>query len=253
MYRISEVFTLDTFVKFAKYIIDGKDVKAWVYDKAKEQDLYLINYIPTIGTLLFQNNFTVDFDKSAFYFSQDLIGKTVRVEYYTMNKSVLNPFYVATDTSKLISSILMKSSTSIRNGIYFYQREYDPEYIWKIASGSFMYNGRFLVYRGETLNFKELSPPTLQNFCRCYYFFINEEIIESYTNRQISTLTKLGMLKSEMYDTFDKAKLDVLSRYSALYKSEPINVGFIYLVVEQKTSNYEFWVEYDEKYRGIEV
>jgi len=248
MFRKSEIVRVETITYYTKYTIDYPDVKVWVYDPVKRQDIYQLEFIPTPSTLLFDNQFAVDLDKNQIFFAQNLIDKYVRIEYYT--RGDLNPFYIATDITKFIAEIFKRAQNNISSGLYFYQTEYDPEHIWRLSHGAFTYNGEFIVSKELVLNFKELSPPTLQNYCRCYYFFINEEIIESYLFNQTNTLQKVGMIKSEMYENFDKAKLDTLTRYDSTYKSDPLVIGWMYLVVEQKTGNYEFWVEYEPKVRG---
>jgi len=248
MYRKSEVVYLDTFTYYTKYTIDYPQINAWLYDNVKRKDILPLNFISTPSTLLFDNQYSVDLDKNQLFFAQNLVGKYVRIEYYT--QGTLNPFYIATDISRFISEIFLRSQNNISSGLYFYQTEYDPEYIWRLSHGSVMYNGEFIVTKELTLNFKELSPPTLENYCRCYYFFINKEIIQSYLFNQTNTLQKVGMIKSEMYDSFDKAKLDTKVKYEHTYKSDPLNIGWIYLMVNQKSNNYEFWIEYDQTIRG---
>ena len=248
MYRKSEIIHLDTFTYYTKYTIDYPTVKAWLYDNVKREDKYELEFIPTPSTLLFDNQYSVDLDKNQLFFSQNLIGSYVRVEYYTSGK--LNPFYISTDISRFISEIFLRAQNNITSGLYFYQTEYDPEHIWRLSHGACMYNGEFIVAKELVFNFKELSPPTLQNYCRCYYFFINEEIIESHLFNQTNTLQKVGMIKSEMYDSFDKAKLDTKVRYDHTYNSEPLNIAWIYLMVNQTDGNYEFWIEYDPNVRG---
>jgi len=248
MYRKSEVIYLSTFTYYTKYTIDYPTINAWLYDNVKKQDIYKLDYVPTPTTLLFDNQYSADLDKNQLFFSQNLIGKYVRVEYYTTGK--LNPFYISTDISRFISEIFLRAQNNISSGLYFYQTEYDPEHIWRLSHGSVMYDGEFVVVKELTYNFKELAPPTLQNYCRCYFFFINKEVIESYLFRQTNTLQKVGMIVSDMYDSFDKAKLDTKVKYDNQYDSEPLSIGWIYLMVNQADGNYEFWIEYDQTVRG---
>ena len=242
MYRKNEILYLSSFSQFAQFTIDSLDVHAWLYDNIRRKETYELQYVATPSTLLFDNQFSVDFDKNQFFFAQNLLKNYIKVQYYSYGD--MNPFYATSNISLFIEKVLARAHNNITSGIYLYQTEYDPEYIWRIENGSFTYNGEFFVYKGQTLNFKELAPPTLENYCRCYSFFINEEIVESYTNNQINTLTKLGMIKSEMYQDLGKAKLDTKIQYDNLYKTEPLIVAYVYLLIDQKTKNYEFWIEY---------
>jgi hypothetical protein len=157
MYRKSEVIYLSTFTYYTKYTIDYPTINAWLYDNVKKQDIYKLDYVPTPTTLLFDNQYSADLDKNQLFFSQNLIGKYVRVEYYTTGK--LNPFYISTDISRFISEIFLRAQNNISSGLYFYQTEYDPEHIWRLSHGSVMYDGEFVVVKELTYNFKEPATP----------------------------------------------------------------------------------------------
>jgi hypothetical protein len=120
-----------------------------------------------------------------------------------------------------------------------------------IQPGSFVYENRFCVFPGDVFDIRIQAPPTIKDKFKAYYLFINQEIVDSFLDKQISTLSKLGILTSStIHDDAGSAKLDVSALYATAYNSTPVEVCFIYIKLTD-TFAYDIWIEYPPKSRTL--
>ena len=245
---VNKYIKLDNFIYSTKYIIEPVDFSAHIFDNINHTDLQELTYIPTISTLLVSDQYTIDFDKSQFIFSQDLIGKYIRIQYKTTGTE--NPFFITNNFYTLLNSLANKKIYSILSGIYFYKYEFDENHIWRLSNGDFKYNGNFYVCNELVFDMTTLSPPLQEGYYKCYYFFINNEIIENYLYNQTNTLTNIGILYSYLHENFENAKNEVVEKYKTTYNSIPLDIAYMWVHNNTTYGIYEYWIEYNPDVRG---
>ncbi len=242
MYRKEEIVLISSPVTYLRYVLVNDNVDIWLYDYSLKTDLLKMERVNTLATSLFNTQYSVDEDKSSVYVAPSIIGKYVRMSYYT--EGTQNPFYASSNLHKFITQVLNWTSNRISEGMYLYWDACDPDYMKKINEGSFVYENLFYVYNGGVFDIRHHAPPTSRQRFKAYYLFINQEIIESYVDRQTQMLTQIGILSSTTsHDALDAAKLDVMARYTATYESTPLEVAFIYIQL-MDSLQYNIWIEY---------
>jgi hypothetical protein len=249
MYRKEEIVLVGSPIIYARYVLAHDNVTFFSYDYSLNQDILPMERVNTLSMSLFNNQFSVDEDKSAFFIAPSIVGTWVRMIYYTEGDQ--NPFYASSNLHKFITQVLKWTSSRISEGIYLYWEPCDPVHKKLINEGSFVYENQFYVYHGGVFDIKMQAPPTLRNTYKCYYLFINQEILDSYLDRQSRMLSEIGILPSSTsHLTLDAAKLDVLTRYTNMYDSEPLEVAFVHIQLNDQLS-YNVWIEYPTTSRTL--
>jgi len=220
-----------------------------MYDYALKTDIQEMERVSTLSISLFNSQFAVDEDKSAVYNAPSIIGKYIRVVYYSEGEQ--NPFHASSNLHAFISQVLRWTSNRISEGIYLTKPEGDCSHLRTIQPGSFVYENRFCVFPGEVFDIRLHAPPTIKDQFKAYYLFINQEVLDGYLDKQVSSLTRVGVITSStMHDTVGSAKLDVLALYTTMYSSTPLEVGFLYIKLTD-TFAYDIWIEYPANSRTL--
>ena len=249
MYRKEEIILVDSPVMYLRYIIATNNIHAFLYDYSLQKDLQELERVATLTISLFNSQYAVDIDKSSFYNAPSIIGKYVRIVYYSEGEQ--NPFHAASNLHAFITQVLRWTSNRISEGIYLTRQENECSNMRSIAPGSFVYENRFCIYPGEAFDIRMHSPPTVKDRFKAYYLFINQEHLDGFLSKQDQILTTIGVITSStMHEEIGTAKLDVLALYQSMYNSTPIEVAFIYIKLTD-TFAYDIWVEYPPKSRTL--
>jgi len=250
MYLKKELIdNLSSPVYFTKYTIDGVNVRAWLYDSIKGEKVYELTKVPNITINLKENQFSVDWKNNRIYFAPNLIGTSIYLEYYSFGE--INPFYETSNILKFVKQVLNWTNFKINSGLYFYKYPNDTDNIWRLASGSIIYNSNLYVVNEIIYDFRDYAPPTQPDMYKCYYFYINQDVLDSYQDKQTKTLNKVGLIISDMFEDIGTAKLNVLSKYQNIHKEpqEVIDIAFMYITLSG--NHFEYWIEYPKEFRTL--
>jgi len=252
MYRKLQIVEITSSIIFLKYVVDlGSIITVSEVDPITHELIYNYERVNTVTAAMRTDQFTVDEDLSAVVVSLANKGKTIAITYYT--DGTQNPYYASSNLNLFIEKVLSWTDNRICDGLYVYWNQYRPEdeYVKHIKPGSFIYDGNFYVYGGEDFNIRDYAPPTRIGYCRCYKMFINNEILESYVDMQVKLLTRIGIItSSDMYAKFDEAKLDTMGTYDNMYQSQPLDICYMYVVLNEER-DYDIWIEYPQGARTL--
>jgi hypothetical protein len=217
------------------------EISVYGWDNVENKILFKYEQVSGLYNSLYINQFSVDVEKGIFYFNPSNINTYVRIEYYTSGDQ--NPFHISSNLMSYVTRIIQWSNSRIVDGLYFYKGEFDSQEVFRLKGGSILYNGSLYVCKDLIMDFKDLASPTINNVFRCYYFFINEEILSNYLDEQTLILNSVGEIHSQMlYDTMRDAKNDVDKLYNDKYFSDPLGIAYVYLRITGR--NYNFWINY---------
>lgn len=250
MYKKEEIVIISSPVTYLRYTLTNNiNVKVYQYDNILQKDVLELQKVFSLSISLFNTQYAVDVDKSCIYIAPSLIGKHIRIEYYS--EGAQNPFYASSNLHKFITQVLKWTSNRISEGLYLHWQKCDPAYMRIINEGSVIYENRFIVYPGGVFDIRQQSPPTIKGTYKAYKIFINLEIIQSFMDKQTQMLSKIGILSSSVaHPSIDKAKLDVMTRYTTLYESEALVICYVYIMLREDYG-YELYVEYPPEYRTL--
>jgi len=250
MERVSQVIKVDAPVVYLRYALAlDTMVSAWVYDVTTQADLYPLERVPMLNMTLVGNQFAVDDERSAIFLPAELVGSYIRVQYYTEGQ--INPFYVTSDLYTFVSKVIKWTSNRIVDGFFFYREQCDEESsLYRLAPGSFVYEGRFYAFAGQLFRIGDYAPPTLVGQVRAYVFYIDQDVLDSHLDRQLKLLMEVGILRSAVYESFDEAKLDVMSQLEDVSDVHKIVVAYAYVTMNESRS-YDMWIEYVDDDRTL--
>lgn len=251
MYRKLQIDTVQSSIIYLKYVVDmGSTVTVQLVDPITKQALYNLERVNSVTAAIRTDQFVVDEDINAIVINLANRGKTVLITYYT--DGTQNPFYASSNLHTFISKVLKWTDNRLVDGLYLYWDDCDRSNpVKKIKEGSFVYDGSFYVYQGGIFDIRDYAPPTVIGYYRGYRIFINQEIIQSYLNTPASMLTQVGIITSSATHTaMDSAKLDVMTLYDSMYNSEPLDIAFVYIRLND-SREYDIWVEYPKEQRTL--
>ena len=252
MKKQTEYIYLDTSQYYTQYmIVPFTDVRVVRVDENKNE-LYELQ-LKSFGSLLGQDDYSIDIDRGLILFSPQNIGNLFKIEYYTEN--IINPFKISENIFQLAEIVLQWTQHRIVSGMYFWRENYDEQWILKFERGDFVYNGEYYTCKSKVYDFRYMNPPTVQDKFRGYMFFINQtETIDRHDNlyKPLMVIDEVSYLyTTTLYDFRYQAKSELLGRYREIYKNEdPLIVAFIYLRVD---TDYRFWIEYPKESRAIKL
>ena len=250
MKKKEELILISSPVTYLRYTLaNANTVEAFQYDYTIQQDVLKLEKIYSISISLFNTQYSIDVDKSCLYIAPSLIGKYIRVVYYTEGEQ--NPFFASSNLHKFINQVLKWTANRIAEGLYLHWKKCDPAYMRIINEGSLVYDNRFIVYPGGVFDIRQNAPPTIKGTFKAYQLFVNLEIIQSFLDRQTQMLSKPGILSSSVaHSSIDAAKLDVMNRYKTLYNSDAIVICYVYIMLRDDYG-YELYIEYPPEYRTL--
>lgn len=249
MLKKEEVVLVSSPVTYLRYTLAHDNVTAFEHSYTLHEDIVEMERIHSLSISLFNSQFAVDTDLSAAFVAPSLVGKYVRFVYYTEGE--LNPFYASSNLHKFIEQVLKWTSNRIAEGLYLHWKACDPAYMRIINEGSFVYENRFIVYPGGKFDIRQHAPPTVKGTYKAYHMFVNQEIIDGYLDRQSQLLRQIGILSSStQHSSIDAAKLDVMTKYTSMYKSSALTVCYVYIRLNQDFS-YDIRIEYPTASRTL--
>lgn len=250
MYRKEEIVYVDSPILYLRFGLTNDNVSVWLYNTSLSEDVYSLDRVHTLSISLFNNQFAIDDDKNALFFSPSIVGNYVRIAYYSEGDQ--NPFYASSNLHQFITKVLAWSGNRIIDGLYIHWTGCSNDISSKtIQAGSVIYNNQLYIYPGGTFDIKLHAPPTIRGTYRAYYLFVNEELLSDKLNRQTKIMSDIGILRSTVtHSSIDAAKLDVMSLYDSLYESEPLKVCFAFVLLTEENT-YELWVEYPNDHRAL--
>jgi hypothetical protein len=250
MYLKKEIIdNLNSPIYFTKYTIDSPLVRAWLYDTVEQKPIYELEKTPNITLNLKENQYSVDWKNNRIYFAPNLIGTPIYLEYYSYGE--INPFHETSNILKFVRTVLSWTNFKINSGLYFYRYPNDTDNIWRLSHGSVIYNSNLYVVNEIIYDFRDYAPPTQRGYYKCYYFYINQDILDSFQDKQTKTLNKVGLVISDMFEDLGTAKLNALSKYQNKHTTpqEVIQIAFVYVTLSGK--HFEYWIEYPKEYRTL--
>ena len=252
MYRKVQIETVESAIIYLRYVVDITSVvDVWVINPITLEFEYPLHRVNSVSTALQPDQFVVDEDSNAILLNLTLRGKKIAITYYSDGS--INPFYASSNLHTFIAKVLKWTANRIVDGLYIYwdYNECNDSPLKHIKEGSFVYNGLYHIYQGGVFDVRQWAPPTVVNMIRGYRFFINDELIQTRLNRQTNILQEVGILTSdEQHETFDAAKLDVMTKYERIYKSQPLDICFAYILLDQN-QKFQFWFEYPPEQRTL--
>ena len=251
MERISQIIRVDSPLVFLRYQLTlDTMVQAWAYDYTEQRDLYELERVPLFNMNVGEGQFAVDDEHSAIYLNPAALGTYIRVSYYSDGE--INPFFATSDLYLFVSKVLKWTSNRLVDGFFFYREECDRETeLYRLAPGSFVYNGQFYAFAGIDFRITDYAPPTVVGQCRGYLFYIDQDVINSHMDRQIKALLNVGLLRSSgTYATFGEAKLDVEAQLAEVSEYHRIIIAYMYVVMNE-SHNYETWIDYPPEHRTL--
>lgn len=250
MEKKEEIIKVTSPVEYLKFLLDSNlKVEIFFYDPIKKEEIDSLIRIETLSVSLFQNQFSVDTNKSCLFFSSETIGKYVKIKYYSEGQ--LNPFYTASNLHVFIEKVLKWTSNRIIDGLFFYSYLTDDNKLLRFKEGSFTYNNNFYVFGGDTFRLSDNAPPTTIGEIKGYLFFFNKEIVESFTEKATSQIFKTGMLiSSSGLKKMEEVTLDLKKKYGSKYSSQILEIAKIYVSLNSERK-YNIWTHYDRDSRSL--
>lgn len=253
MYRKTQIELIESSIIYLKYIVEmGYQIDVQIVNPDTLEWEYSLERVNSVTAALRTDQFSVDDDAGAIVLNMALMGKKAIIIYYTEGK--INPFYASSNLHTFIAKVLKWSENRIIDGCYIHW-DYiscgDDSPQKKIKEGSFVYDGRYYVYKGGYFDIRNYAPPTVIDNYRAYKFFINAEIISSYVDNRQSLLQQIGIIHSDsIYPTINEAKADLMGVYKNQYNSISLDICNMFIKLNS-AREYDIWISYPSENRTL--